>query len=177
MHIFECYRQCFRTIEVSLNRKLMERVFYQNPYFDQVFGTLQHDFPIPTKQTRDKSRIKEFKKRVIDMLNNEDHSAWPYSGRLMIMISVSCPKDYILKVDVDNFLKLLFDIFKGHVYKDDSQIYYVMADKNIHPANMIGFFAGIREMKEDESPDDYWPALFSSNSEDWKEERLKKFGN
>lgn len=110
------------------------------------------------------------------MLDNEKHIKWPYTSRLLVMVTISCPKDYISKVDVDNFIKLLFDVFKGYVYKDDSQIFYVMADKHIHPANMIGFFAGIHELKEGESPDDYWPSLFSSNPKDWKSEREQKFG-
>jgi hypothetical protein len=50
----------------------------------------------------------------------------------------------LTKVDVDNFLKLLFDSFKGYVFVDDAQIFYVMADKNLHPANMMGFLGDTR---------------------------------
>lgn len=150
--------------------------FYQNPYFDDVFGIHQSDFPIPTKQTRNRERIKEFKKRVIDMLTEKEHPNWPRKGKLLITVSVSCPESYISKVDIDNFLKILFDVFKGHVYQDDSQIFYVMADKNIHDANMIGFMVGVRELANDEFADEYWPPLFSSNPSHWSEEREKKFG-
>lgn len=79
--------------------------FYQNPYFDDVIGIHQSDFPIPTKQTRNKERVKEFKKRVIDMLSDSPKPEWPRKGRLLVMVSISCPQTYIVKVDVDNFLK------------------------------------------------------------------------
>ncbi len=122
--------------------------FYQNPYFDDKLCRL-------TK-------------------GNSSRMAWQgtTSNNDFNFLPLYC----IMKVDIDNFIKLLFDIFKGYVYKDDSQILYVLCDMNIHPSNMIGFFAGVRELRDEESPDDYWPALSSSNLEAWREERLKKFG-
>ncbi len=154
--------------------------FYQNPYFDDLICLLQADFPIPTKQTKDKEKIKEFKKRVLNIIADDEKKStgeWPRKGKLLVAVSVSCPdKYYINKVDVDNILKLLFDILKKHAFIDDAQIHYVTADKHVREDKMIGFIVGIRELTDDENPMFDWPAFFSSNPDHWKDEREAKFG-
>lgn len=137
---------------------------YHNPFFDEVFALLQDDFPIPTKQTNDESKIKEFKRRVEIMLTQEmsRHKSWPHKGKLLVMVSIDCPQTYISRVDVDNFLKLLFDLFKKFVYDDDKQIYKVLADKHVHPKNMIGFSVGIKKIHEDDYFK-FWPSLKDPN--------------
>lgn len=137
---------------------------YHNPFFDEVFALLQNDFPIPTKQTNDEAKKKEFKRRVHVMLTQEmkRHRAWPHKGKLLVMVSIDCPKSYVNKVDVDNFLKLLFDLFKGFVYVDDKQIFKVLADKHVHPKNMIGFSVGIKKINEDDHFE-FWPSLKDPN--------------
>lgn len=141
---------------------------YANPFFDETFGLLQNDFPIPTKQTKDKAKLKKFKSRVVEMLKLKvkEYNSWPHKGILLVQVSVCCPKAYINKVDVDNFLKLLFDIFKGYVFKDDRQVFYTLIDKNIHPKNMIGFIVGVKKIGKNEVPD-FWPTLASSNPTDF----------
>lgn len=170
-------------LEASSNQKLQELVsylksggfqyrlhpeWYPNPFFDEVFGLLQTDFPIPTKQTKDKLKIKEFKRRVIEMLKEKkgEHENWPHNESLLVQVSIDCPESYIDKVDVDNFLKLLFDIFKGFVYKDDKQIFSALVDKHVHPKNMIGFMVGVKRIEKDQFFD-FWPSLFSSDPADY----------
>src|SRR5882762_4274430 len=152
--------------------------FYQNPYFDDVFGLHQPDFPISTKQIKDKEKIREFKKRVIDIVTSHQDKLgeWPRKGKLLVAVSVSCPNEYYVnKVDIDNILKLLFDILKKYVFVDDAQIQYVTAEKHIREDRMMGFLVAIRELKNNENPSFDWPAFFSSNPNDWKEEREEKF--
>ncbi len=65
-----------------MDKKVNEviRTFYQNPYFDDVLGLHQADFPIPTKQTKNKEKIKEFKKRVLNIVTNHENKKsgeWP----------------------------------------------------------------------------------------------------
>jgi len=55
-----------------------EKVYVQNPYFDDVFGDLLN-IPIPTKQIRDKTRLRKFREAVTKTLNEykDKDKVWP----------------------------------------------------------------------------------------------------
>lgn len=128
-------------------------IYYQSSYYDQVFGKL-NDFPVPTSQIKDKQKILEFKQRVNNLLENAKRETWPHKSKLTITIEIKGTKNYINRIDIDNVLKLLFDIFKKKVYVDDKQIFSIMASKIIvenDPENEIhGFLVGLRILSDDE---------------------------
>jgi len=139
-----------------------EYTFYQCRYYNDIFGFI-NDIYIPTSQTQDKHKKKIFKETIINELNNTTNTNWPYKERLTLTINISGHKNYIQRVDIDNLLKMLFDIFKGRVFVDDKQIWSVMASKQIQDQN--GFFVGIRLLADNEI-NLAIPPLFSEQLED-----------
>jgi Holliday junction resolvase RusA-like endonuclease len=122
-------------------------VFYQCRYYNELIGTME-DFPIPTTQTKNKLKKKEFKERMIFLLKEINNEKWPYKEKLTIAVNISGNKSYITRIDIDNVLKNLIDILKGIVFIDDKQIFSIMADKQENVKD--GLMIGIRLLKDDE---------------------------
>ena len=92
------------------------QTFYQSRYYDDVFGH-RFNFPVPTSQTKDKSRKLEFKQKVIELLDIAKKEGWPYKDRLTITVEITgSDAAYIKRVDIDNILKLLLDVLKKRVF-------------------------------------------------------------
>ncbi|MDL2141784.1 RusA family crossover junction endodeoxyribonuclease [Flavobacterium tructae] len=151
-------------------------IYYQSSYYDEVFGKL-NDFPVPTSQTKSREKIKEFKERVNKLLELSKRDSWPHQGRLTITVEIKGSKTYINRIDIDNVLKLLFDIFKKKVFEDDKQIFSIMASKHIVEDNegteIHGFLVGLRILVAEER--NYCiPDLFSLSSENMIENEVTK---
>ncbi|SEG40411.1 RusA family crossover junction endodeoxyribonuclease [Flavobacterium urumqiense] len=121
--------------------------YYQSSYYDEVFGRM-NDFPVPTSQTKSKEKIIEFKERVNKLLELAKKETWPHKSKPIITVEIKGSKNYINRIDIDNVLKLLFDIFKKKVFVDDKQIFSIMASKFIVEDNgeeeIHGFLVGLR---------------------------------
>jgi len=150
--------------------------YYQSSYYDEVFGKL-NDFPVPTSQTKSKERIIEFKQRVNELLEFSKRDNWPHKSRLTITVEIKGSKTYINRIDIDNVLKLLFDIFKKKVFVDDKQIFSIMASKLIvedyEGAEIHGFLVGLRIL-DDEERNYCIPDLYSLTSENMIENGITK---
>jgi Holliday junction resolvase RusA-like endonuclease len=140
-------------------------IYYQSSYYDEVFGRL-NNFPVPTSQTKDKEKIIEFKERVNKLLDSAKIKSWPHKGRLIITVEIKGSKNYINRIDIDNVLKLLLDIFKKKVFVDDKQIFSIMASKiiieNHEGMELHGFLVGLRLLADDEK-NNCIPDLYSTN--------------
>lgn len=150
--------------------------YYQSSYYDEVFGKL-NDFPVPTSQTKSKEKIIEFKERVNKLLESAKRENWPHKSRLTITVEIKGSKNYINRIDIDNVIKLLFDIFKKKVFVDDKQIFSIMASKHIvediKGIEIHGFLVGLRKLSDEER--NYCiPDLYSMNSENMIENGMTK---
>ena len=143
-------------------------IYYQTRFYNDVFG-LRTDFSVPTRQTKDKSKIEFFKKHVLELLEKISNNNWPHKENLIITVEIKGTKTYINRIDIDNTIKLLLDILKGIVYVDDKQIFSIMASKIIlekhENEELHGFLIGIRKLKKEER-NMCIPPLMSLNSED-----------
>lgn len=141
-------------------------IFYQGSYYDEVFGNPDY-FPVPTSQTKSKEAIAEFKNKVDELLDKAKKESWPHKGKLILTIEIKGSKKYINRIDIDNVLKLLFDLFKKKVFVDDKQIFSVMASKiiieNSNGPELHGFMVGLRVLKEEEK-NNCIPELHTKNA-------------
>lgn len=130
--------------------------YYQNPYYDNVFGTLYVN--VPSKRTRykqdeNKKIIKiyeapssaNFEKEMKKWLSSEPDPGWPFKGELFLVISVRLTKKEYLRKDVDNIAKTIIDSLKGVVYEDDTQISSLYVNKRI--SDVGGFFVAVKCLK------------------------------
>ena len=51
------------------------------------------------------------------------------TGKYADQLKPNCPKYNVVKKDIDNFVKFVFDTLNTHLYKDDSQIYELKCGK------------------------------------------------
>jgi hypothetical protein len=148
--------------------------YYQNPFYDEVLIFLL-DQPVPPKQRKGKLQNRNFEALIKNDLSQSQNENWPYLERVMVVFSVTGPIDYLDNVDIDNVAKSILDICKGILFKDDRQVYSLIAEKHIQPTQPA-FVLALRKMKEGEFAD-FVPAFYSGNPEHWKEDRILKFGN
>jgi Holliday junction resolvase RusA-like endonuclease len=143
--------------------------FYQNPFYDDVFGTF--DVTIPSKRIRykqdDNKRIteiitpkgsQEFETYIKQVFNSDTNENWPYKCELLIAISILLPiKEWKIK-DIDNLAKSIVDALKGIVYEDDNQITSLFISKT--KSDQPSFMVGVKCLKEEDS---VWfvPLLYS----------------
>lgn len=144
--------------------------YFQSRYYDEVFGAMT-DFPVPTRQTKNKEVKEKFKKQVIELLAFAKNDKWPYKSRVIVNVEIKGSESYIKRIDVDNVIKLLLDILKKRVFVDDNQVFSVMASKTIvekHEGKEIhGFMFGLRLLNDNER-NFCIPDLYSMNPEEGK---------
>jgi Holliday junction resolvase RusA-like endonuclease len=66
----------------------------------------------------------------------------PYRERLDVVIAINGPKEYVLRVDLDNMVKTLLDCVKGILFVDDKQVFHIEASK--HVQEPPGILFGVR---------------------------------
>ena len=149
--------------------------YYQNPYYDNVFGMIfmkgTQYTTVPSKRIRYKQdtdkQIAEiieapssanFEKRIKEWLSATPHAEWPFKGDLFLVISVDLTKKDFRCKDVDNIAKTIIDSLKGVAYENDIQISSLYVEKRI--SKHSGFFEGIKCLKGVEYP--IVPPMFSN---------------
>ncbi len=143
--------------------------FYQNPFYDSVFGNL--NTIIPSKRIGYKvdlatrnivelnipNGIIYFEEYIKSTYFKNPLPGWPFKGRLLVVISVGLiPSEYRAR-DVDGFAKTLLDSLKGIAYLDDRQVDALYSVKRQSSSN--GFMIGIKKLSEQEGW--YLPELYS----------------
>jgi|JI9StandDraft_1071089.scaffolds.fasta_scaffold123207_1 Holliday junction resolvase RusA-like endonuclease len=66
----------------------------------------------------------------------------PSRERLDVVIAINGPKEYVLRVDLDNMVKTLLDCVKGILFVDDKQVFHIEASK--HVQEPPGILFGVR---------------------------------
>lgn len=140
-------------------------IFYQGTYYNELFGAMTN-FPVPTSQTKNKEIIADFKNRINKLLDDQKKESWPHKGKLILTMEIKGTKKYINRIDIDNVLKLLFDVLKKKVFIDDKQIFSIMASKiileNEESPELHGFLVGLRILDEG-GRNNCIPELYSTN--------------
>ena len=157
------------------SKKKIPMTYYQNPFYNDVFGT-QH-VVIPTKRAGYKQDpvtkkvtisdlpkgTKEFEKYIRESFSCEDKEEWPYSDRLLVSIWISIKNSEYKCKDIDNIAKSIMDALKGIVYVDDKQIDTLHISKMPSENNFL--MIGIKKLKKNDytpySPPLYSPKPFS----------------
>lgn len=145
-------------------------IFYQNPFYDSLFGNLDAVVPskhLSYKQNKNKRIVtitgtpssRNFENHLKQHFLENKNPKFPFKGRLFLAIAIGMSKKDHETKDLDNMIKTLFDAMKGVVYKDDSQICSVFVNKYISDKGP-SFMIGIRELSEKEKGW-YVPDLFS----------------
>lgn len=141
--------------------------FYQNPFYDSLFGIINESIPSKTQKYKNingsiyivtSNSAKKFEDDFKTMSKNSKDEKWPYTGTLLLAISISLTKKEYYQKDIDNMLKAILDAMKGIVYKDDNQIESVFVQKLIN--EKPSWFVGVRQLKENERSW-YFPPLLS----------------
>jgi Holliday junction resolvase RusA-like endonuclease len=155
--------------------------FQFDPYYDEVL--IFADTTVPTSQDklklidkekgiyelRRKPNVITFEEHIRERLLTKKKAWWPYTEFLDIELSITGSKKQILHKDLDNYLKTLFDVFKGVVYDDDYKIMSVKATKTEVP-QMNGFMIFItKKPKKGETM-----FFYSRNPDNWEKEADKK---
>ncbi len=117
-------------------------------FYDLVI-TLELSRPLPQKQTKGKTQNRAFEKEIAQHLKTHKKDYLPFKKRLLFAFNVSGPKEYIENIDVDNVAKSLLDALKGEVYKDDKQVYFLIAEKHLIK-DVTAAVIGIREIQDNE---------------------------
>lgn len=143
--------------------------FYQNPFYDYVFGSVNRIIPskrIGYKQDpitknvlkrKTSKGVLEFDEFIKTWLSNNSYPEWPLRGHLLIIISASLIPSEYKERDVDGFTKTLLDSLKGIAYLDDRQVDVVYANKYLSNSN--NFMVAIKTLPKKETW--YLPELFS----------------
>ena len=140
-------------------------LFYQNPFYDYLFGTF--GLNIPSTRSGYKivtlrfailnpitDGIHKFRKSIKSWLTEKPNSNWPCKCHLLIAIQFGLKeKDYKQK-DIDNITKSLIDSLKGIIYEDDNQIDSLHVLK--YKSEKNSFMIGIKELNKDD-PAWYFP--------------------
>ena len=177
-----------KEVIAKIIEKDLGRTFIANPYFDELlifFGkeiyTHQEQFkPIQCDQCdkknlyekRNKGNKSAYIEEIIKLMGEDKNLDWPFKERLLVQFSVSNVQSKLDKIDLDNLSKTMFDIFKGLIYLDDSQIVSFAADKT-SVNDIKAFIVAIKRLEPNERPL-FQEYLFSGKMNAWKEEREKK---
>jgi Holliday junction resolvase RusA-like endonuclease len=147
--------------------------FYQNPFYDDIM-LFMLDQPVPPKQRKGKAQRRDFEKWFRGQFEQMKSKkvGWPYTDRLMIVFSVTGPITYLENVDIDNVAKMVLDGCKGIVFKDDRQIFSLIAEKHIAP-KQPGLFMAIRKLEHGEFAA-FVPAMYSSSPDTWPAEGFER---
>jgi Holliday junction resolvase RusA-like endonuclease len=169
-------------------QKEFDRIFIANPYFDELLIFYKNE--VFTSQDKYKaincnecSRANLYEKgskdnkteyidRIKKLMEIESNTDWPFKEKLMLQFSVSGTQSRLDKIDLDNLAKTIFDIFKGVIYEDDSQIVSFAGSKDF-VMNLKAFIVAIKRLESNEKPviQEY---LFSGKMNSWQEERKQK---
>jgi Holliday junction resolvase RusA-like endonuclease len=154
----------------------MATTFYQNPFYDYVFGSF--DIIVPSTRSGYKNNsqsgqsipnpitnsVHKFRKCIKNWLGNNPDKDWPCKCRLFILLYLGLtPKDYAKK-DIDNITKSLIDALKGIVYRDDKQIDILYVHK--YKTTMEGngsFMVGIKKLINNDTMR-FFPSLYSATN-------------
>lgn len=157
--------------------------YYANPFYDEVLIFLDR---VPSAQEKykpiknskrfyeryEKDNVKAFKQSIKERLSGKLKPWWPIGEHLFAVVVISGPKNEIETIDIDNLLKTIFDSLSGVVFKDDSQIISVFAEKELMP-EMSGLAIGLKKIRQFEHTD-IVPSLFSGGTHHWAEEEIEK---
>lgn len=169
-------------------QEILDRTFIANPYFDELlvfYGnkvfTYQDQYK-PLKCTecekinlyekRNKGNKTEYIEEIKKLMEGNKNSDWPFKENLLLQFSVSDTQSRLDEIDLDNLAKTIFDIFKGVVYDNDSQIISFAGEKH-SILNRKAFMVAIKRLESDENPV-FQEYLYSSKMNSWKEERKQK---
>jgi len=144
-------------------------VYYQNPFYDDVFGTIGVVIPskrIGYKQGPDKKITeivtpkgsKDFEQNFKKAFPVGSKPEWPYKGRLLVSISILIKRSDYARKDIDNISKSILDALKGLAFVDDIQVDCLHVVK--FPSDEYSFMIGIKQLKEDDRGW-YHPPLYS----------------
>ncbi|MGJ3235016.1 RusA family crossover junction endodeoxyribonuclease [Marivirga sp.] len=172
-----------KTRKIPRLKKGQKYSFYGNPFYDEILVFLDR---VPSSQEKykmsstnpgfyekyDKNNVTEFCESIRKRLIIKKKAWWPFTGCLLAVVNISGAKKNIDHLDLDNLLKTIFDSLKGVVFKDDSQITTVIAEKELMP-EATGFCVGLKMIKPYEHLE-FLPSLFSGGNNFWEEESLKK---
>ena len=155
-------------------------IFYQNPFYNDVFGHLVGD--VPSKRIRYKidkkakaikiyltQSSRRFEESMRKSLSKNPHPKWPYKGNILISISASLSKKDWETKDIDNIAKSILDALKGIVFIDDIQVSVLHIIK--YPSKYTGFMLGVKELQKDNYAS-YFPPLCQDKP--WENEQIYK---
>lgn len=170
--------------------EILRGTFVANPYFDellvffgnQVFTYQEHFKPINCNQC-DRKNLFEMRNKggenktnyineIIRLIGEDKNPEWPFREKLVIQFSISDIQSRLDEIDLDNLAKTMFDIFKGLIYVNDSQITSFAGDKNVLN-NFKAFIVAIRRLESNEKPR-FQEFLYSSRLNAWQDERNKR---
>lgn len=164
------------------------RVFYGNPYFDEIMIFLTR---IPTSQDKFKpfncsdcnesdlykAYSKKNKTDFVDLIKNaikkKPNPEWPFTENLLIQFNVSDIPSRICTVDLDNLAKTLMDALKGTVFNEDNQVVALAGTKDV-VQNIKGCFVNVRKLEQEERPKFQQFFISSAVDDPWLEERNQK---
>lgn len=149
------------------------KTFYQNPFYDYVFGTFDINVPSTRSGYKNNSQtsqsfpnpittsVREFRNYIKNWLGKNPDKTWPCQCRLLITLSLGLtPKNYAEK-DIDNITKSLIDALNKIVYKDDRQIDCLYINKYKTGKEGRGsFMIGIKKLTDNNIPR-HLPPLYS----------------
>ncbi len=138
--------------------------FIANPWYDKVF-LVRLDQPLPPKQTKAKTQNRFFEKSMFDELERlEMTPEMPFTGSLLVVLSIAGPKEYIKHADIDNMCKALLDCMKGRVFVDDRQVHQLAAHKYVRDVSY--WSAGVRRISDNAKDGLNIPPFFGRHPED-----------
>src|SRR5437762_3538103 len=95
--------------------------FYQNPFYDYVFGAATEDMRIPSRsrgQRKEiaKQSILEITKIMDDMKISHPEFPIKKNNKLIVVININGSERYLRTVDIDNLMKMILDIMKTRIF-------------------------------------------------------------
>ena len=132
--------------------------YYFNPVYDFILIVVGSKIPskrssYSINQNGDKIlkpyRGQQFEKALQEGIKSIPNQNMPFEGRLLLYLQISMKSKSYREQDLDNVTKTILDSLKGVVFKDDSQIDALVANKSI--SNSPAFTIGIIKLKGNES--------------------------
>jgi Holliday junction resolvase RusA-like endonuclease len=153
--------------------------FYQNPFYDYMFGTI--GVIVPSKRAGYKQDpvtkkaveftlpkgTREFERYIKSWLSKNPKPGWPITSRILIAVSIGLVSEDYNRKDIDNTTKSLLDALQGVAYENDRQVDALHVVK--YKSDLATFMVGIKELTDDD-PGWYYPQLFKE--EPWGDEQI-----
>lgn len=148
------------------NHKNLIQEFY-NPIYDEVM-IIRSNIRIPAKTRRKTRHYNKAKDLMIKSMKEHRENKYFYTGKILVCMQICGSEKYLKNVDIDNVVKYMLDVMTGIIYKNDKQVFILVADKSF--ANKNACIVGFKMLSEDSRPmfpylpilsyqDDMWSSI------------------